>query len=101
MAGTGTGTGDDGGDCTIARHDFGPRCFAGEAFFVPSNDGDEDDGYLVCYVHDEGTGESRFVVLDARSPKLDVVAEVQLPGRVPYGFHGMFVTQAELLVQQQ
>jgi 9-cis-epoxycarotenoid dioxygenase len=92
------------GDCTVARRDFGPGCFAGEPFFVPDDvegDGNEDDGYLVCYVHNERTGENQFVVMDARSPQLDIVAEVQLPARVPYGFHGMFVTQAELQAQQQ
>ncbi|XP_062220037.1 9-cis-epoxycarotenoid dioxygenase NCED1, chloroplastic-like [Phragmites australis] len=92
------------GDCTVARRDFGPGCFAGEPFFVPDDvegDGNEDDGYLVCYVHNERTGENRFVVMDARSPQLDIVAEVQLPARVPYGFHGLFVTQAQLRSQQQ
>ncbi|VAI59850.1 unnamed protein product [Triticum turgidum subsp. durum] len=92
------------GDCTVARRDFGPGCFAGEPFFVPDDvegNGDEDDGYVVCYVHDEGTGDNRFVVMDAQSPDLDIVAEVQLPSRVPYGFHGLFVTQAELRSQHQ
>ncbi|VAI59844.1 unnamed protein product [Triticum turgidum subsp. durum] len=73
-------------------------------FFVPDDvegNGDEDDGYVVCYVHDEGTGDNRFVVMDAQSPDLDIVAEVQLPSRVPYGFHGLFVTQAELRSQHQ
>ncbi|CAO1939655.1 unnamed protein product [Urochloa humidicola] len=92
------------GDCTVARRDFGPGCFAGEPFFVPDDvegDGNEDDGYVVCYVHDERSGENRFVVMDARSPTLEIVAEVDLPARVPYGFHGLFVTQAELQAQQQ
>ncbi|XP_006662219.1 9-cis-epoxycarotenoid dioxygenase NCED2, chloroplastic-like [Oryza brachyantha] len=92
------------GDCTVARRDFGPWCFAGEPFFVPDNingDGNEDSGYVLCYTHDEVTAESRFVVMDARSPELDIVAEVQLPSRVPYGFHGLFVTQAELLALHQ
>ena len=92
------------GDCTVARRDFGPGCFAGEPFFVPDDvegNGNEDDGYVVCYVHNEGTGDNRFVVMDARTPELDIVAEVQLPSRVPYGFHGLFVTQAELRSQHQ
>ncbi|CAN6233802.1 unnamed protein product [Urochloa humidicola] len=92
------------GDCTVARRDFGPGCFAGEPFFVPGDvegDGNEDDGYVVCYVHDERSGENTFVVMDARSPTLEIVAEVELPARVPYGFHGLFVTQAELQAQQQ
>ncbi|CAM0952805.1 unnamed protein product [Alopecurus aequalis] len=87
------------GDCTVARRDFGPGCFAREPLFVPDHvdgNGNEDDGYVVCYVHNEATGDSRFVLMDARSPDLDIVAEVQLPTRVPYGFHGLFITQAQL-----
>ncbi|KAL6321396.1 hypothetical protein AAG906_016494 [Vitis piasezkii] len=48
-----------------------------------------DDGYIVSYVHDEKSGASRFVVMDAKSQTLDVVATVKLPRRVPYGFHGL------------
>ncbi|XP_073010113.1 9-cis-epoxycarotenoid dioxygenase NCED1, chloroplastic-like [Typha latifolia] len=91
------------GDCVVARRDFGPNCFGGEPFFVPESDGDErdeDEGYVVSYVHDEVSGESRFVVMDARSPDLEIVAEVLLPQRVPYGFHGLFVTEAELRSQR-
>ncbi|CAA6659217.1 unnamed protein product [Spirodela intermedia] len=67
--------------------------------FVPAPDEgeEEDDGYLVTY---ENTGESSFLVMDARSPDLQVVAEVSLPRRVPYGFHGLFITAAELRAQK-
>ncbi|KAJ0970974.1 hypothetical protein J5N97_018933 [Dioscorea zingiberensis] len=91
------------GDCVVAKREFGPGCYGGEPFFVPENDdgeGEEDDGYLVSYVHDEISGESRFFVMDARSPELEIVAEVVLPRRVPYGFHGLFVTAADLRSQR-
>ncbi|NBH76574.1 hypothetical protein D3Z29_12040, partial [Rodentibacter pneumotropicus] len=81
---------EDRRDCIVASRMFGPGCFAGEPFFVsrqPENpDADEDDGYVVCYVHDENKGESTFLVMDAKSPNLDTVAAVRLPCRVPYGF---------------
>lgn len=87
-------------DCIVASRMFGPGCFGGEPFFVsrqPDNlNAEEDDGYVVTYVHNENTGESRFLVMDAKSPNLDIVAAVRLPRRVPYGFHGLFVTQANL-----
>ena len=95
------------GDYTVARRDFcpfGPGCFAEEPFFVPDDvegNGNEDGGYVVCYVHNEGTSDNRFVVMDARTPELDIVAEVELPSRVPYGFHGLFVTQAKLRSQHK
>lgn len=88
-------------DCVVASRLFGLGCFGGEPFFVANNpqahdEADEDDGYLVSYVHDEINGESRFVVMDAKSPELEIVAEVLLPRRVPYGFHGLFVSQREI-----
>nr|UOL49148.1 carotenoid cleavage dioxygenase 4 [Chelidonium majus] len=87
-------------DCTVGCRMFGSGCYGGEPFYVakePENlDADEDDGYVVTYVHDENLGESKFLVMDAKSPTLDVVAAVTLPGRVPYGFHGIFVRESEL-----
>lgn len=87
-------------DCIVASRMYGPRCFGGEPFFVarePDNpEADEDDGFLVSYVHDENIGESRFLVMDAKSPNLDIVAAVKLPRRVPYGFHGLFVRESDL-----
>ncbi|KAE9596840.1 hypothetical protein Lal_00007353 [Lupinus albus] len=76
---------------------YGEGCYGGEPFFVAKDEGEEeDDGYLVSYVHDEKKGESKFIVMDAKSPELDVVAAVKLPRRVPYGFHGLFVRDSDL-----
>ena len=87
-------------DCTVACRMYGPGCYGGEPFFVsrePENpEAEEDDGYLVTYVHDEKNGESKFLVMDAKSPELEIVAAVKLPRRVPYGFHGLFVRESEL-----
>lgn len=89
-----------------SRLSFGEGWFASEPFFVPKRDScsstdrnshaeeeAEDDGCLVCLVHDETSCTSRLLVLDPRSPSLDVVASVRIPRRVPYGFHGLFVQQ--------
>ncbi|KAL2348739.1 hypothetical protein Fmac_002739 [Flemingia macrophylla] len=77
---------------------YGEGCYGGEPFFVAREDAveEEDDGYLVTYVHDERSGVSKFLVMDAKSPELRVVAAVRLPRRVPYGFHGLFVKESEL-----
>lgn len=87
-------------ECIVASRIFGPGCYGGEPFFVAAYpddpEADEDEGYIVSYVHDENTGESRFIVMDAKSPDLDVVASVKLPQRVPYGFHGLFVRDKDL-----
>ena len=85
------------GECTVARRMFGDGCYGGEPFFVAKDVAEEeDDGYVVSYVHNEKSGESTFWVMDAKSPELDIVAEVKLPRRVPYGFHGLFVKETNL-----
>nr|AGN03860.1 carotenoid cleavage dioxygenase 4 [Scutellaria baicalensis] len=90
----------DAADCTVASRLYGPGCHGGEPFFVarePDNPAaEEDDGYLVLYVHDENIQESKFVVMDAKSPTLDIIAAVKLPQRTPNGFHGLFVSENDL-----
>ncbi|CAJ2646848.1 unnamed protein product [Trifolium pratense] len=56
---------------------YGEVCYGGEPFFVANEDDvEEGDGYVVSYVHDEKKGESRFMMMDAKSPELEIVAEV-------------------------
>ncbi|KAK6129650.1 hypothetical protein DH2020_036610 [Rehmannia glutinosa] len=77
----------DGGDCTVATRLYGLGYSGGEPFFVPREPNnptvDEDDGYLVTYVHDKNTDESKFLVMDAKSPTLDIVAAVKLHNGFP------------------
>ncbi|KAF0930380.1 hypothetical protein E2562_032270 [Oryza meyeriana var. granulata] len=73
------------GDCMVTRHDFSPGCFAGEPFFLLDNingDGKEDNAYVVCFTHEEATAESRFVVMDARSPELRYCRRVVAPSPI-------------------
>ncbi|MCD7457542.1 dioxygenase [Datura stramonium] len=88
-------------DCIVATRIFGPNCFCSEPFFVAKDSNnvstaDEDDGYVMCYMHNENTRESSLMVMDAKSHDLDIVAVVKLPRRVPYGFHGAFVKESDL-----
>ncbi|KAA0067468.1 carotenoid 9,10(9',10')-cleavage dioxygenase 1 isoform X2 [Cucumis melo var. makuwa] len=79
-------------------YDLGPCRFGSEAIFVPCVPGttsEEDDGYLILFVHDEHTGRKSAVnVVDAKTMSSEPVAVVELPHRVPYGFHAFFVTEA-------
>ncbi|KAG2671629.1 hypothetical protein I3760_13G005500 [Carya illinoinensis] len=80
-------------------YDFGPGRFGSEAVFVPRLPGitsEEDDGYLIFFVHDENTGKSSVHVLDAKTMSADPIAVVDLPHRVPSGFHAFFVTEDQL-----
>ncbi len=59
----------------------------GEAVFAPAaGSADEDGGWLLSIVTDESGDGSRLLVLEAAG--LDPVASVELPRRVPAGFHG-------------
>jgi carotenoid cleavage dioxygenase len=85
---------------TVYRHDlqtatsvvrtFGKGCGAGEFVFVPNAaDATEDDGVLMGLVYDLASDRSSLFLLDAAT--LETQAQVHLPVRVPYGFHGNWV----------
>ncbi|KAJ7949175.1 carotenoid cleavage dioxygenase 1 [Quillaja saponaria] len=83
-------------------YDLGRGRFGSEAIFVPRVPGttsEEDDGYLIFFVHDENTGKSAVHVTDAKTMSADPVAVIELPHRVPYGFHAFFVTEEQLQEQ--
>ena len=65
---------------------------SGEWLFVPGGPG-EGEGWVLAFVYDAATDRSDLVVLDAHHVAGGPVAEVHLPVRVPYGFHGAFVTE--------
>ncbi len=73
--------------------DHGVGRAAGEPVFVGRPGSvEEDDGWLVTYVHDLAAGTAEFVVLDAQDFGRGYVAQVPLPQRVPFGFHGNWVS---------
>ncbi|TVY30316.1 Carotenoid 9,10(9',10')-cleavage dioxygenase [Lachnellula hyalina] len=88
-----------------------PRGFyAQEPRFVPRKDeGSEDDGWVLSYVFDEsqldengnaGPGaHSELWVIEAKEMK-EVVCRVKLPQRVPYGLHGNWFSEADVLGQR-
>lgn len=74
---------------SVVVHDFGTGVHPGEGVFVPAERSTSDaEGWLLTYAHDETTGETDFVILDASDFAAAPVASVRLPQRVPYGFHG-------------
>ena len=74
------------------RWDPGPARHSGEWLFVPAADsGADDEGWLLSYLHDEATARTELAVLDATDVAAGPVASVQLPQRVPYGFHAAWL----------
>jgi carotenoid cleavage dioxygenase-like enzyme len=78
-------------------HEFGPGRWGSEAPFCP-RDGStgDDDGYLVTFVQDEGTGKSEVDIFDAAALSAGPVARILLPQRVPLGFHATWVRAGQL-----
>ncbi|MBD2515636.1 carotenoid oxygenase family protein [Nostoc sp. FACHB-973] len=73
-------------------HEFGEGRYGGEAVFAPRPGATvEDDGWLMTFVHDEGSDTSELVVVNAQDITAEPVARVIIPQRVPYGFHGAWV----------
>ncbi|MDB9321106.1 carotenoid oxygenase family protein [Nodularia spumigena CS-591/04] len=78
-------------------HEFKQGCYGGEAVFAPSIGAkDEDDGWLITFVHDEALQKSEIVVVNAQDVTAEPVARILIPQRVPYGFHGTWVSEEQL-----
>lgn len=84
--------------------------FAQESRFVPRSNGTgEDDGWLLSYVFDESQlgedgeclpdAKSELWVIDAKT-MTDIIARVYLPQRVPYGLHGNWFSEEDVLTQR-
>jgi carotenoid cleavage dioxygenase len=77
------------------HRDEGPHRQYQEPVFVPRiPDADEDDGWLMAYVHDAERNAADVVILHAQDFLGEPVARVELPVRVPFGFHGNWVPDA-------
>lgn len=85
---------------TVTKFFYGDGRFGGEPFFVPGSSRvvREDHGFLLSFVRDEDGEKSELVVIRALDMKQ--VASVKLPTRVPYGFHGTFVSSQDLKRQK-
>jgi carotenoid cleavage dioxygenase len=67
--------------------EYGPEANAGEPVYVANPGSDrEEDGYLMCFVHNPGEG-AFLSILSAGDFDNGPVAKVHIPGRVPNGFH--------------
>ncbi len=85
----------DNNSCEV--HPFGEGRFGGEAVFVPRpEENAEDAGWLVTFVYDQKEQRSELVVVDAQNITAEPVARVIMPQRIPYGFHGTWVSQEQL-----
>lgn len=64
----------------------------GEPMFIPrSENSAEDDGWVMALRHNLDTNLSELVILDGHAFTEEPVAVIQLPARVPNGFHGNWI----------
>lgn len=74
-------------------HDFGQGRYGGEGVFAPRpNAVAEDDGWLLTFIYDTVEDRSELVVVDAQNIASKPVARLLIPQRVPYGFHGAWIS---------
>ena len=85
---------------TSWQWDYGQGVFGSEAVFAPKPGADrssvEDDGYVITMVTDSNTWKSECLVFDAQDIETGPVCRVQLPHRVPFGFHAVWARGEDL-----
>lgn len=80
----------------VTQFEVGPGRHSAEPVFVPKDGATvEDEGYLMTYVFDEAKHASELVILDAQDLARPPIAQIHIPARVPYGFHGNWVPDSE------
>ncbi|MEM1332410.1 MAG: carotenoid oxygenase family protein [Actinomycetota bacterium] len=73
-------------------HSFGSGRGGAEPIPVPKVDSDDEGAcWIMTVVHDAATDSSELHVIDAEDFSGDAVAVIELPQRVPFGFHGNWV----------
>jgi carotenoid cleavage dioxygenase-like enzyme len=82
---------------TTEAHEFGPGRGGAEPVVVPKADGRaEDDAWILTVVYDAATDASELCILDAGDITGPEVARIRLPQRVPFGFHGNWVSDTSV-----
>uniref|UniRef100_A0A0D9WM78 Uncharacterized protein n=1 Tax=Leersia perrieri TaxID=77586 RepID=A0A0D9WM78_9ORYZ len=74
---------------------------SGVQFVAKENGIDEDDGWIITYVHDELTNVSQVYIIDAKRFSEEPVAKITLPQRVPYDLLDRFINSAYKFSEQR
>ena len=85
------------GDVKESVRVLGPTEFCGELGLVPKPDAvDEDDCWILAYVHDAVKMKAHVLILDAKDVVGEPVARIDLPVYLPQGLHGAWSDVAHL-----
>ena len=73
----------------VTRRSFGRDDGVSEPIFVPrAPDAADGDGFVLALVYRAAENRSDLLVLDAQAIDAEPLARIEIPTRVPYGFHG-------------
>jgi carotenoid 9,10(9',10')-cleavage dioxygenase 1 len=76
----------------LVRHGSGR--FGGEAYYAGGEG--EDDGFLMTFIWDENIQKSEMVGYSAKTMSSEPVFRLEMPHRVPHGFHTLYVGEEDL-----
>ncbi|RLE23542.1 MAG: carotenoid oxygenase [Actinobacteria bacterium] len=78
-------------------HSYGFGRGGAEPIFVPKDGASEEDaGWIFSLVYDATTDQSELCILDAQDFTGPEVARIHIPQRVPFGFHGNWVSDTSV-----
>lgn len=78
----------------IQTHYYDHGYSSGEMQFIPRPKAQaEDDGWIAGFVFNKVENRSDLLIISAQDPLAPPLARVQIPARVPYGFHGTWLPQ--------
>eukprot|EP00928_Gymnodinium_smaydae_P007441 TRINITY_DN12670_c0_g2_i4.p2 TRINITY_DN12670_c0_g2~~TRINITY_DN12670_c0_g2_i4.p2 ORF type:complete len:117 (-),score=14.82 TRINITY_DN12670_c0_g2_i4:128-478(-) len=81
----------------MLRHNFLDGRWGGECVFVPRAAAQsEDDGYLLTYTYNPKDSSTELYVIDARTMAPTPLAVLRTPQRVPFGFHGIWLSRKDV-----
>jgi carotenoid cleavage dioxygenase len=82
----------------LDRHSLPEGDQNSEPIFVPKSAGsDEDDGFVITCIYRAATDTTDVAVLDARNLSDAPLALIELPRRIPAGFHGAWLPEERSL----
>ena len=94
--------GDEGHFIGYAKWDLVHRCLDSTVYYGKDEIGGEPTVvraadnmiYIGCYTYNEKKTQSSFIIYDAETN--EKVCRLEMPHRVPYGFHGQFISREDL-----
>jgi carotenoid cleavage dioxygenase-like enzyme len=69
------------------------RSFLEPVFVSSGKDADEDEGWILAFVHDQERNQADVVILNPQDFAAAPIATIPLPARVPFGFHGNWLPE--------